>query len=39
LSQVRELIAVQRAVASTIISGMDGDFYTTLGSESRLTLS
>ena len=30
LSQVRELIAVQRAVASTIISGMDGDFYTTL---------
>jgi 5-methylcytosine-specific restriction endonuclease McrA len=30
LSQVRELIAVQCAVASTIISGMDGDFYTTL---------
>ena len=30
LSQVPELIAVQCAVASTIISGMDGDFYTTL---------
>jgi hypothetical protein len=30
LSQVRELIAIQCAVASTIISDMDGDFYTTL---------
>jgi hypothetical protein len=30
LSQVGELIAIQWAVASTIISGMDGDFYTTL---------
>jgi hypothetical protein len=30
LSQVREHIAVQRAVASTIVSGMNGDFYTTL---------
>jgi hypothetical protein len=29
LSQVRELIAIQRAVASTIISDMDGDLYTT----------
>jgi hypothetical protein len=30
LSQVRELIAIQCAVSSTIISQMDGDFYTTL---------
>jgi hypothetical protein len=30
LSQVRELIAIQRAAASTIIYDMDGDFHTTL---------
>jgi hypothetical protein len=30
LSQVGEIIAIQYVVASTIMSCMDGDFYTTL---------